>query len=200
MFPLGTVALPGAALPLRIFEPRYQQLLADVVSGDGTFGVVLIERGNEVGGGDARSDIGTLVRVIQHESLGGGQHGVLAIGVERIRVDQWLPDDPYPRSHVTAWPDEDRRDINDGYNVCTRALRDLLTTATEFGFQVTPPDFQAPEDPVAGSYLLAALTPVGAFDKQRLLSAPGAQDRLDLLTAMIEDQLALIAHNPPLSD
>ena len=48
MFPLGTVLLPGMALPLHLFEPRYRQLIQDVLDGDGTFGVCLIERGSEV--------------------------------------------------------------------------------------------------------------------------------------------------------
>ncbi|WP_415830929.1 LON peptidase substrate-binding domain-containing protein [Janibacter anophelis] len=54
MFPLGTVLLPGNPLPLQVFEPRYLAMLRDIAGGDGRFGVVLIERGFEVGGGDQR--------------------------------------------------------------------------------------------------------------------------------------------------
>nr|WP_238148157.1 LON peptidase substrate-binding domain-containing protein [Janibacter hoylei] len=50
MFPLGTVLLPGQPLPLQVFEPRYLTMLRDVADGDGRFGVVLIDRGFEVGG------------------------------------------------------------------------------------------------------------------------------------------------------
>jgi len=59
MFPLGMVHFPGIVLPLRVFEPRYRQLTADCLAGDGEFGVVLIERGWEVGGGDTRFNVGT---------------------------------------------------------------------------------------------------------------------------------------------
>lgn len=53
MFPLGTVLLPGAILPLHVFEPRYQQLVRDCLDApEHEFGVVLIDRGSEVGGGD----------------------------------------------------------------------------------------------------------------------------------------------------
>ena len=55
MFPLGTVLLPGAVLPLHVFEPRYRQLVQDCLAGEPEFGVVLIERGSEVGGGDQRA-------------------------------------------------------------------------------------------------------------------------------------------------
>ncbi len=58
MFPLGTVVFPYTAVPLRVFEPRYQHLLDDVLGGDRSFGSVLIERGSEVGGGDARFEVG----------------------------------------------------------------------------------------------------------------------------------------------
>src|SRR5207245_2365688 len=73
MFPLGTVLLPHAHLPLHIFEPRYRALVKDVLAGDGEFGVVLIERGQEVGGGDVRFDIGTVARIVQSAELPRGR-------------------------------------------------------------------------------------------------------------------------------
>ena len=59
MFPLGTVLFPYGVLPLHVFEPRYRLLAEHCLAGDGCFGVVLIERGSEVGGGDTRFDVGT---------------------------------------------------------------------------------------------------------------------------------------------
>ena len=71
MFPLGTPLVPGSLLPLQIFEPRYQQMISDVLeSSEPEFGVVLIERGHEVGGGDIRSMAGTVaVPVAPPEAL-----------------------------------------------------------------------------------------------------------------------------------
>ena len=65
MFPLGTVLLPGAVLPLHVFEPRYRALVADCLAGEQEFGVVLIERGSEVGGVDVRRDIATVARIVE---------------------------------------------------------------------------------------------------------------------------------------
>ena len=59
MFPLSAVLFPHASMPLHVFEPRYRQMLRDCLAGDGRFGIVLIERGSEVGGGDQRSLLGT---------------------------------------------------------------------------------------------------------------------------------------------
>ncbi|MET1002223.1 MAG: LON peptidase substrate-binding domain-containing protein, partial [Acidimicrobiia bacterium] len=51
MFPLGSVLFPHALLPLHVFEPRYRVMMRHCLEGDKEFGVVLIERGSEVGGG-----------------------------------------------------------------------------------------------------------------------------------------------------
>ena len=60
MFPLGNVLFPSIGLPLRIFEPRYVQMLRECMATDGEFGTVLIERGSEVGGGDHRFTTATM--------------------------------------------------------------------------------------------------------------------------------------------
>ena len=64
MFPLEVAMLPGEQLPLRIFEPRYSAMIADCLAADRAFGVVLIAAGREVGGGDARNDVGALARLL----------------------------------------------------------------------------------------------------------------------------------------
>src|SRR5688572_14490436 len=107
MFPLGSVLVPGMILPLHVFEPRYRALVRDCTAGDGEFGVVLIERGSEVGGGDARTDVGTMARIVQADELPDGRFAVGAVGMRRIRVTAWLVDEPYPRAEVADWPDVD---------------------------------------------------------------------------------------------
>jgi Lon protease-like protein len=106
MFPLEVAMLPGEQLPLRIFEPRYSAMIADCLAGDRTFGVVLIAAGREVGGGDARNDVGALARIAEVSEQGGGRYRLRAEMADRLRVTQWLTDDPYPRAEVLSWPDE----------------------------------------------------------------------------------------------
>src|SRR5882724_11018467 len=106
MFPLGTVLLPFAHLPLHIFEPRYRALVKDCLAGDGEFGVVLIERGHEVGGGDVRFGVGTVARILQTAELPDGRWLVDAVGTDRFRVTEWLPEDPYPQALVEPLDDE----------------------------------------------------------------------------------------------
>ncbi len=106
MFPLESVLLPGQDLPLRIFEPRYGALVQHCLASGEPFGVVLISRGREVGGGDSRYDIGVLARITESVDEGSGRYALLCRAGERIQVCDWLPDDPYPRATVHVWPDE----------------------------------------------------------------------------------------------
>ena len=84
MFPLGTVLFPYATLPLHVFEPRYRLMTRHVLDGDHEFGVVLIERGSEVGGGDVRFDVGTVARVVQIAEVPDGRYALVTVGVRRI--------------------------------------------------------------------------------------------------------------------
>src|SRR6185312_5958373 len=106
MFPLESALLPDQDLPLRIFEPRYGALVRHCLDTGDPFGVVLISRGREVGGGDSRCDVGVMSRIIECDDQGAGRYTLNCRTAERIRVHEWLPDDPYPRARVAPWPDE----------------------------------------------------------------------------------------------
>ena len=105
MFPLGTVLFPYAVLPLHVFEPRYRALTEHCLAGDGCFGVVLIERGSEVGGGDTRFAVGTVARIARAGQLPDGRYVLATVGTQRFRVREWLPDDPYPLAEVDLLDD-----------------------------------------------------------------------------------------------
>ena len=78
-------------LPLRIFEPRYVAMVASVLEGaDNEFGVVLIERGSEVGGGDVRFGVGTVAKIVSVER-DDNLIVLLAVGGQRVEVMRWLP-------------------------------------------------------------------------------------------------------------
>ncbi|MCH8222137.1 MAG: LON peptidase substrate-binding domain-containing protein [Chloroflexi bacterium] len=71
IFPLNTVLFPGAPLPLRIFEPRYREMLKRCLDGDRRFGVALIKSGPEVGGPAEPHDVGTVARIERVRDEGG---------------------------------------------------------------------------------------------------------------------------------
>lgn len=193
MFPLGSVLLPGMVLPLHVFEPRYRELVRDCLTGDRSFGSVLIERGSEVGGGDVRSMVGTTASIMEAEELEDGRWGVVAVGEHRIVVDEWLPDGPYPRASVRVWPDgEVGEDTSVLVAEATSSLRRFLARATELGFAVPPATFEIGVDPTEASFRLCELSSFGPADRLRLLAAPDAVARLRAFAEMLEEQSELL--------
>ena len=190
MFPLGSVLLPGMVLPLHVFEDRYRALVRDCMAGDRQFGVTLIERGSEVGGGDIRAMAGTVAQIIQADELPDGRWAMVAVGTHRVRVREWMPDDPYPRAEVEDWPDVPATDPEGAvaaYEARVAQLRRILALAVELGAEADPM-VELADDAEVGSYQIGVLSPIGALDRQRLLTAPGPQQRLDLLEELLDDQ------------
>jgi uncharacterized protein len=188
MFPLGTVLFPHMVLPLHLFEPRYRKLLEDVLEDGGEFGVVLISRGHEVGGGDVRTDVGTVARVVRAEQLDDDRWLVIAVGTGRIRVEGWLPDDPYPRAEVVDL-DEDPVDegIADHLDRLQPRLRRVLALQAELGQDNLPATFEFTEDLSVARWQAAVLSPLTAFDAQRVLVAESDVARLHLIEELLTD-------------
>jgi Lon protease-like protein len=187
MFPLGTVLLPGAVLPLHVFEPRYRALVADCLADVPEFGVVLIERGSEVGGGDVRRDIATVARIVEVAELPDGRSALVTVGVRRIRITRWLLDDPYPRADVEDWPDVVDPDDGTGpalTDVAVR-LRRVLALQAEMGDPAAPATTELSDDPVLATYHASALAPLGPDDQYRLLAAAGPAARRALLEQLL---------------
>lgn len=192
MFPLGSVLLPSMFLPLHVFEPRYRALMQDCLAGNREFGVVLIERGSEVGGGDQRTTIGTMARIVEAVEMPDGRWAVGAVGIRRIRVDRWLDDDPYPRAEVSDLDDPDDAGLAGEVASVTARLRRVLARAAEMGMVVAPATQALSEDPVLASYQAVALSPCGPADQQRLLEAPTALERVRSLDVLLaEEETAL---------
>ncbi len=186
MFPLGSVLLPSAVLPLHVFEPRYREMIRTCLDGNGQFGVALIERGSEVGGGDVRADVGTLAAIAEAQELEDGRWAVIAVGTGRIRVHRWLPDDPYPRAEIEAWPEPAvAHSLADRYAELVTSLRRVLALASELGDAVADAGSELSDDPVVGSYQVAVLAPLGPLDRQRVLLAEDAAARIDVVEELI---------------
>jgi Lon protease-like protein len=193
MFPLGTVLFPSLFLPLHVFEPRYQQLTRDCLAGDREFGVVLIERGSEVGGGDTRYGVGTVARILEAADLGGGRIALGTVGVRRIRVSSWLADDPYPRAEVEDWEDGPPSDALDQlHHANLTALRRVLAMKAELGEATAPATVDLDPDLVVGGYQAAAIAPVGPADHQALLEADSPEERAIALGSLLADQVELL--------
>jgi ATP-dependent Lon protease len=190
MFPLGTVLFPTMVLPLHVFEPRYRALVQDCVAGDGEFGVVLIERGSEVGGGDVRTDVGTVARILEVDAIDDGRFVLAGVGTRRIRVDAWLEDDPYPRAEVSDWDDESVATIP--IDEVDALLRRALALAAELGEAPAPLDVELAAEPGLATFQVAAVAPLGPADRQAVLATPTTDGRMTLLASLLADRVELL--------
>ena len=191
MFPLSTVLFPHALLPLHVFEPRYRALMHDCLEGDHRFGVVLIERGSEVGGGDQRSPLGTRGVISKAAETPDGRWLLVVEGECLIEVEQWLPDDPYPVALVAeVRPLPGARDPGSLLaEAAARVRRTRALLAEQGGAPALPPgDLYAPgAEPEAASWRVCAEAPLSAYDAQRLLAADDAAERMSLLVELMDD-------------
>lgn len=199
MFPLGTPLLPGAMLPLHVFEPRYRQMVKDLLADDTRhpqFGVVMIERGHEVGGGDQRADIATNGRVLDIRALPEGRYALSVAGTQRLRVVEWLPDDPYPRARVAPWPEpeigDDAAALTERVLALHQRAKELNAAVRQLGRRTAPDDITLSDDPRLACYHVAAVAPIGPVDRYRVLAAPGLAERLEVLAGALDDAAAVI--------
>jgi Lon protease-like protein len=177
MFPLSTVLMPAMPLSLRIFEERYLKLTGDlIIQGNPEFGVVLIGRGPEVGGGEKRLGVGTIASVTDIGTL-DEFYGIESIGTQRFRVNAWLPDDPYPLADIDFIPDLvwDESLMPERLELETR-VRNILSIASEFGDLQYGGDTGFSDDPMQACWQMAAVLPVGPLDQLDLLQCESPQE------------------------
>lgn len=200
MFPLGLALLPGAVLPLHVFEPRYLQMFREILADDVNepeFGVALITKGREAGGGDERAMLATSARILDMQATDDGRYVLAAVGIDRLRINAWLPDDPYPIADVDVWPDVDLEAVCDDAGLRARIaatharIDDLNAGAAELGDDVAAPT-EISDDPRLATYHLGSLAPLGPADRLALLAAPGLAERLDVLDAALDDARAVL--------
>jgi len=187
MFPLENALLPGEPLPLHVFEPRYRQLTADCLARDGDFGVVLISRGREVGGGDERFDVGTVAHIENATPFDDGRWALLAFATTRVRVLSWLPDDPYPLAVVVGLSSEHHGELP--LAETEHAVRRLRALYSELGAAAAlPAVIELADDPDTASWQLAALLPLSPIDRQRLVETDDIGVRLGRIAAFAFEQ------------
>lgn len=188
MFPLGTVLLPHMVLPLHVFEPRYRALMHDVMAGSREFGVVLISRGHEVGGGEQRYAVGSVARVLEAEELDDGRWLVVTVGTRRLRVGRWLPDAPYPVADATELVDDDvTRPAASVMTELETRLRHVLAMQLELGHEGVPPTLDLADAPDVATWQAAVVAPLPALDAQRVLETEGVAARTDLLVELLTE-------------
>jgi Lon protease-like protein len=188
LFPLRTVLFPGGLLPLRIFEPRYVDMLGRCMSEGGEFGVVLIIQGDESGAVAAMADVGTTARIIDFNTLPDGLLGLMCRGARRFRLHsrrqqgdglhlgtvEWLADSPPSALALEHRPVA---------RVLGRVLQELGVTGQLLQVNLEDAGWVADR--------LAELLPLERAAQQELLELDDPQERMRRLAPLIEVPEAL---------
>jgi uncharacterized protein len=183
LFPLGTVLFPDGPLRLRIFEPRYVDMIGRCMREDSGFGVALIIEGREAGGPARTTDVGTLARIIDFEQLSDGLLGITARGERRFRI-------------VTV------KQLHDGLNVAdvewlapepaaaVPADREILAELVRQAFMRIGAAYGAvePRFDDAGwiGMRLAEILPLSMPERQQCLEIEDALERLEFLRERLD--------------
>ncbi|MEV4258942.1 LON peptidase substrate-binding domain-containing protein [Spirillospora sp. NPDC049652] len=202
LFPLSTVLFPGVVLPLHLFEERYRTLLSDLLDGPEPrrFGVVALEAGRETagageGGETGRggpgglvgagppaaplrlAEVGCVAELHEVVPLPDGRYDVVTVGGRRFRLKELDRSRPYLSGEVEFLPEEPGTVGDDLLRRVRRLFHLYRHRLTAAGVDADDPA-ELPGDPVALSYLVAAATVLDPADKQRLLAAEDAANRL----------------------
>jgi len=194
MFPLEEPVVPGGIVPLHLFEPRYRALAHDLSEmTEPEFGGVGITRGREVGGADARADIGVVARVLELESFPDGRWSLVAGATRRIRVTQWLEAEPYPRALVHDWPDPFDPDLDAPLTALRHAVGRLVTVVRKQRpeLQIAMPDGD-PDDAGRSIWQLIDFAALGPLDRLDLLTCADAATRAAEATRLIAERAELL--------
>lgn len=176
LFPLSTVLFPHGPLELRVFEPRYLDLVRECTSGNRFFGVCLILGGEEAGAPASPAAVGTLARITDFYTGPEGLLGICVEGGERFRVSRVrVRDDGQLRGDLALWEPEPESEVAPEYGLLVTILERLVE-------QLAPPWRDAPrscyDDASWVGFRLAELLPLGVDERQLLLEMTDPAERL----------------------
>ena len=192
LFPLPNVVLfPDVCLPLRIFEPRYRQMLAAALNGDRLIGMVLLKAGHQAAyeGEPPVYQVGCAGLVTHAEQLEDGRSNIVLHGIQRFRILTENHELAYRRARVEALLDpldqEDRRALHDARHRLEALVGPVIEGAgAEVHIPPTIPDHELVN-------ALAQYLPLDAVEKQALLERDGVVDRCDGLIELLEMKVIL---------
>lgn len=212
LFPLQTVLFPGAPLPLHVFEDRYRQMFAQVLTGPRRFGVVAIVEGREVGAPATYQPVGCIAEVSEARRYPDGRLDVVARGSERFRVQQVIRPSPFVVAEVATLKEVAGEAAETRAAVAGQLYQEYLAAllavvddpppaAVGVGFQTGDGQplslpggrtVTVPSDPIAASFLFASSLCVDLQDRQRLLAAATAAERLREANRLFRREIALL--------
>jgi Lon protease-like protein len=186
LFPLNTVLFPGGFLPLRIFEPRYLDMVAVCMQQQSPFGVVMIRSGGEVGAPAETMRVGTLAAIVDFDKGKDGMLMVACIGGDRFRIlDSRREPSRLLRARVEVIPDGEDSALAPEHETLAGFLR-AVVNQPGMSRRIAPPDINY-SSPLEIGYRLAEMLPVGLEEQQQLLEITDPNERLARIAAMLRE-------------
>lgn len=179
LFPLHAVLFPEGELQLRIFEPRYLDLVRERAACGEGFGICLILEGRESGAPAVPAALGTLAQVTDFDLLPDGLLGITVTGGERLRVGATrVRDNGLVHGSVTLLGPEPRLEVPAQHGLLVQILERMLERAGG-------PAARAPrsryDDAAWVGFRLAELLPLAPTERQELLQQDDPLARLERL-------------------
>jgi Lon protease-like protein len=188
LFPLSSVLMPQARLPLQIFEQRYLDLVARCMRENEGFGVVWLKQGSEVSGGSLDvpniSELGTYGLIVDWDQLPNGLLGITIEGRQRFSVDAlWRESDGLIKARVAMQPSIEPAPLPDQYAGLADVLRGLLRHP-----QIKRLNLPVQrQDGWTVGYQLAQLLPLEESIKHALLGIDSLQQLLEELDRLLRE-------------
>lgn len=182
LFPLNTVLFPGGPLPLRIFEPRYLDMVSKCLKSDSPFGVLLIRQGHEIGAATTH-DVGTLARIIDWYQGSDGLLGVTAIGEHRFRVvSSHCEPSGLNIGNIEVLPDETAMPLPEEYD----AMQDILASVLDDLGRLYESLDRHMDDAGWVTSRFVEILPIDLEQKQHCLENSDPEERLKLVKDLLD--------------
>jgi Lon protease-like protein len=190
LFPLPIVLFPGAPMPLHVFEPRYRQLVAHCVEGDGRFGLLYHDPDRHGPFEAEEGQVGCVAEILDFQPLPDGRSLIFTRGRERFRVEDGIESETMYDECVAA-PYGDWEEPALG--LLSRRQRSIALfnrVLTEVVRHAPPlPEMDAKEET---AFQLAQAIRIDPAWQQSLLELRSERDRLDQLDALMEAVLTRV--------
>lgn len=174
---------PGGPLPLRIFEPRYLDMISRCMKSDTPFGVLLIRHGEEAGQAST-FDVGTLAQISDWYQGSDGLLGVTAMGEQRFRLlSSERQHDGLNIGEIDLIPPEADMALPDEYGAMPHILGNVLDDLGRL-YESLERHF---DDAVWVTYRFVEILPIDLEQKQECLESSDTRARLELVHELLDN-------------
>jgi Lon protease-like protein len=183
IFPLSVVLFPGTPLPLHIFEPRYQRMLADCLAADRRFGLI---PASTSAGSPGPGTVGCVAEIRVNQELPDGRSNIVVVGGPRFVLSHLLDESlPYIVAMVTAFEDDaDTEPAADDTDTLRRLSAHYFAGLRELNDSL-PEEPSLPDDALSLSFHVSSGIECDLGVKQRLLAERSTARRIKALMLLL---------------